>query len=196
MADDLSSAKYWNDVYLEGSPGWDKGKPSPPIARMIGEYPVAPGGWVCVVGAGKGQEAVALAKAGYRVTAVDFAEEAVKAMRAANANMDVQQRDIFTLAKDFGSTFHGICEHTCFCAIDPKRREEYADVMHACLKEDGVLFGLFYNHGREGGPPFDTTEAEIRRIFEPKFNFERLRRAPDSFPERADKEWEFIFRRR
>lgn len=195
VAEDLNDPKYWNDVYLEGTPGWDKGRASPPIARMIGEGIVPPGGWVCVVGAGKGHEAVALAKAGYRATAVDFAEEAVKAMRAAHAMLDIQQRDIFTLPADFTATFDAICEHTCFCAIDPKRRVEYADAMRTCLKPGGLLFGLFYDHGREGGPPFTTTEPEIRSIFEAGFTFERFLIAPDSLPERAGKEREFVFRR-
>jgi len=196
MADeDLSDPKTWNDIYLANDAGWDKGRASPPIARMAGESIVPEGGWICVVGAGRGHEAVALAAKGYRIMAVDFAEEAVRSMRAANAGLDVRERDIFTLPRDLRRTFDGICEHTCFCAIDVQRRPEYVEAMHACLKKDGVLFGLFYNHGREGGPPFDTTEAGIRTLFEPRFTFERFLRAKDSFPEREGKEWEFVFRR-
>jgi len=195
-----SDAAYWDAIYREGTPGWDKGRPSPPIVRMIGEKVIPAGSWVCVIGAGKGQEAIALAKAGYRVTAVDFAEEAVKGVRenakAAGVELDVQQRDLFTLPTDFRATFHAILEHTCFCAIETTRRAEYVDVVHACLRENGILFGLFYAHGRNGGPPFTTDEAEVRKLFEPRFTVERLVKAPDSFPERANSELEFVFRRK
>ena len=51
----------------------------------------------------------------------------------------------------------------------------------------GVLLGLFYNHGRQGGPPFDTTEADVKSRFS-SFDFERFVRAPDSFPGRSGEE--------
>ncbi|HVO31459.1 MAG TPA: methyltransferase domain-containing protein [bacterium] len=197
---DPSDPKTWNDLYLAGDAGWDKGEPSPPIVRLVAEGHIAPGSLVCVVGAGRGHEALLLAEKGYKVTAVDFAEEAAKAMRDAAAKrkvvVDVRQRDLFTLAKDYGRTFHAIVEHTCFCAIDPARRAEYVKVMHDCLRAGGILLGLFYAHNRPGGPPFTTTEEEVRRLFEPLFEIERLVVAKDSFEARKGNELEFIFRKK
>lgn len=197
---DPSDPKTWNDLYLAGDAGWDKGEPSPPIVRLFSEGHVAKDAWVCVVGAGRGHEALYLAEQGYRVLAVDFAEEAAKAMRDAAAKrkvvVDVRQRDLFTLNKDFGRSFHAIVEHTCFCAIDPARRAEYVKVVHDCLRKDGILLGLFYAHNRPGGPPFTTSEEEVRRLFEPLFDVERLVVARDSFPARTGQELEFIFRKK
>ena len=199
MADDVNQAGYWNDLYLAGDAGWDKGKPSPPIVRMAREKGLLPAGAsIAVLGAGRGHEAIALAKAGFRVTAVDFAPEAAKAIRAgakkAKVELEALQADVFTLPKTHAAAFDAALEHTCFCAIDPKRRAEYAAMAHAIVKPGGIFFGLFYAHGRDGGPPFTTTEAEVRRLFAPHFEIQRIVVPKDSFPERKGNELEFVFR--
>jgi cyclopropane fatty-acyl-phospholipid synthase-like methyltransferase len=190
----LDSA-YWNDLYLKGDTGWDKGAPSPPVARLLRSGILPAGASLAVIGAGRGHDAIEAARAGYRVTAIDFAPEAVKGTRfnadAANVKLEVKELDVFALT----GPYDGIVEHTCFCAIDVARRAEYVDVVWRALASNGVLFGVFYAHGKEGGPPFDVTEAELRQLFEPRFRFERLQRAPDSFEARKDKELEFIFRK-
>jgi len=88
-----------------------------------------------------------------------------------------------------------VVEHTCYCAIDPSTRDRYLTAIEGALKPGGVLLGLFYNHGRQGGPPFDTTEADVKSRFS-SFDFERFVRAPDSFPGRSGEEWEAVLRLR
>jgi len=90
--------------------------------------------------------------------------------------------------------FDAIVEHTCFCAIDVERRPEYVEAVARALVPGGTLLGVFYAHGREGGPPFDTTEAEVRRLFSTRFEIERLQVARDSFEVRAGKELEAVLR--
>jgi len=194
--DPVSLAEFWNGRYLASDTGWDKGACAPPIARLLAE-PVVSRGRVAVVGAGTGHEAIAAAKAGLNVTAVDFAASACEAMRVAAAKaacvLEVLQEDVFDLGRRYPGHFDAVLEHTCFCAIDPARRAEYVAAIHGALGAGGRLFGLFYVHGRPGGPPFDTSEAEVRRLFEGRFALERLRPAPDSFPGRAGQELEFVF---
>jgi methyl halide transferase len=150
---------------------------------------------IAVIGAGRGHDAIEAARLGYRVTAVDFAAEAVSGIAAnaakAGVKLDVLQADLFT---GLTGPFDAVLEHTCFCAIDVARRDEYVAAVARALKPAGTLFGLFYAHGKEGGPPFDVTEDEVRRRFSPRFVLERLRRAPDSFEVRAGKELEAVFR--
>ena len=125
-------------------------------------------------GCGRGHDARLLAKRGYRVWGFDFAEAAVAEARrlAARDRVDVaiEQRDVFTLGRDYPGFFDGIWEYTCFCAIDPGRREEYAQVLHAMLRRGGWLLACFYPM-REGtdGPPFPVSEADIERALVPRF---------------------------
>ena len=197
ISDEISTAAYWNSLYLKGEAGWDKGACSPPIARMLLEGAVPAGARIAVLGAGKGHEAIAAAKAGYRVAAIDFAEEACKAIaanaKAAGVKVEPLREDLFTLFQRQPAHYDAALEHTSFCAITVARRAEYVEAIHGLLKKGGVLFGLFYAHGNPGGPPFDTNEAEVRRLFSKRFKIERLQVARESFPQRAGKELEAVF---
>ncbi len=200
MTQPWATADYWESLYRAGDTGWDKGRVAPPIARLLSEGHVAKGGRVAVIGAGRGHEAVAAAKAGFAVTGVDFAPSAAQAMREAGvqagARFEVLQADLFELPSLRAEPFDAVLEHTCFCAIPVERREAYVQAVRAVLEPNGLLLGLFYAHGRPDGPPFDTSEAEVRRLFSPWFELERLRVASDSFENRAGKELEAVFRRR
>jgi SAM-dependent methyltransferase len=187
-------ADYWNSLYVSGDTNWDKGAPAPPLKRLFQSGVVKPAASLVFVGCGPGHDAIEAARQGYRVTAVDYASEAIKRSKAnaakAGVTLDLVQADLF----DLQGPFDAVVEHTCFCAIDVGLRPRYVDKVASLLAPGGTLFGLFYAHGREGGPPFDTNEAEVRGLFSTRFEVERLRRAPDSFPARAGLELEAIFR--
>ena len=106
------------------------------------------------------------------------------------------ERDIFTVATDFAKSFDLVVEHTCFCAIPLDRREEYGTTMAAVLGEGGVLLGLFWELGQDGGPPFNTTRADLSRYFDPLFDMVQVERPGDSFPSRQDQEWLVVMTRR
>lgn len=196
---DVNRPEYWEEIYASGEVRWDKGRPTPPLVRLVREGVIPAGGHVAVPGAGRGHDALFLAREGFRVTALDFAPTASNAMReaaaAAKLPMEVLQEDVFALAERFPAAFDAIFEHTIFCAIDPARRREFVETMHAALRPGGLWLGLFYAHGREGGPPHSTDEAEVRRLSSGLFTVEHIAVAPDSFPERANNELEFVFRK-
>jgi methyl halide transferase len=195
LSDDVNTAAYWENLYRTGEAGWDKGKVSPPVARLLSEGFLAPGARIAIVGAGPGYEVVEAARLGFKVTAIDFAPTSLAKLREGQkqASFEILDADLFTLKQSHAGKFDAVLEHTCFCAIDVARRPEYVETVHAMLAPKGILFGLFYAHGKEGGPPFDTNEAEVRKLFGVKFELKRLVRAPDSFEARADKELEAVF---
>lgn len=197
----MSDADFWDLRYQTGQTGWEKGRCAPPIARMLREGLLPAQARIAVVGAGRGNEALEAGRLGYQVTAIDFAPTAVEVLRERSWRegaplVDVLEADIFAVPPAFHHEFDAVLEHTCFCAIDVERRADYVSVVTRLLKPRGLLFGLFYAHSREGGPPFKTTEQEVRGLFAASFDVERLVVATDSFPERAHEELEFVFRRR
>jgi len=197
---DVSQPEYWSKLYQTNEAGWDKGRCAPPIARLLAEGFLSVGAHVSVIGCGPGHEAFEAARLGFEVTAIDFAPEAIAAVRAMAAerqlNLHAAQADIFDLAQRWPGHFDAIIEHTCLCAIDPARREEYTQAIAGALKPSGLLCGLFYAHNRPAGPPYSIDENEVRRLFAPRFHLGRLTIAPDSFENRAGQELEFIARRR
>ena len=196
----MSGPQFWDGLYAEGQDGWDLGEPTPALADWLdagGRFePSAPRtrARVAVPGAGRGHDARLLARRGYRVTAFDFADAAVAEARrlAAGEGVDltVAQRDIFTLADDHASAFDGVWEYTCFCAIDPARRDEYARLLHAIVRPGGLLLACFFPlRDGDGGPPFPVTRGEIERVLAGRFTVLEAGPPPRSAERRHGLEW-------
>lgn len=197
---DVSQPDYWDVKYREAAPPpWDLGRPSPVLEAWLAAHPGLRGR-ALVPGAGSGHDAVALAQAGLEVVALDFAEGAIAATRAraraTGVTLEAVQGDALAPPPAWDGTFDWVFEHTCFCAIDPARRDEYVAAMARVLRPGGKLVGVFFTHGDTGGPPFDTTAAELGERFGGAFELEGLEPATDSVPHRAGEEHVGVFRRR
>jgi len=156
---------------------------------------------LAVPGCGRGHDARLLARHGYGVTAFDFAEAAIAEARALAAKdrlaIAFEQRDVFTLAVDYAGRFDAVWEYTCFCAIDPDRRGEYAEVLQAILRPGGILLACFYPL-REGtdGPPFPVSREGIETVLEPCFRIVEAGAPPASPERRQNLEWFVVAERR
>lgn len=106
--------------------------------------------------AGRGHDAREFARHGFQVTAIDFASHAIHEMKRLadpNAPVEILQHDLFSLPHELDNSFDYLLEYTCFCAIDPKRRGEYADLVTRLLRPGGTYIDLaFPPDGRAGGP--------------------------------------------
>ena len=170
-----SDAAYWDFLYRDDDASWELGRAAPPLVDLFTADPPT-GRRALVPGCGRGHEARLLAGLGARVTAIDIAPAAIAAARAcgpADAAIDYRVLDLFDLSRTPGR-FDLIVEHTCFCAIEPARREEYVDQVAAVLAPGGALVGLFYAHGRPGGPPFTVDADELRVRFGRRFAVQSL----------------------
>jgi len=194
----VNEPAFWQGLYDRREDGWELGQPAPPLADYLARTP-PPRGRVAVLGCGRGHDCRLLARAGYQVWGFDFTSQAIReaAALAKGEKLDTvfEQRDIFDLAADYRGFFDGVWEYTCFCAIDPTRRGEYVRLVREILKPDGWLLACFYPL-REGtdGPPFPTSEAEIRRLFAPHFTFVDTYRPQASVDKRQGLEWMILAR--
>ena len=84
----MMDAGYWEGRYQDGNDPWDIGQPAPGLVAWLADHPQARGK-ALVVGCGPGHDAVAIAKHGFDVTAIDFAPTAVAEtlQRAADAGV-------------------------------------------------------------------------------------------------------------
>lgn len=160
-----AAASHWDQRYRQGADGWELGRPAPPLEQFLRRHPLAPQppGQVLVPGCGRGHEAVLLEELGFSVIGLDFSAEALREARSLHgpdrARLRWLQADLFDqraleAAGLAPGSLTGIVEHTCFCAIDPGRRDDYIATVRRLLAPGGWLLGLFWCHRKPGGPPW------------------------------------------
>ena len=167
-----AEASHWDQRYRQGGDGWELGRPAPPLERFLRSHPLAPHppGQVLVPGCGRGHEAALLEALGFDVIALDFSGEALGAARALHGQdhyglrwlqADLFDRQALAAAGLAPASLTGIVEHTCFCAIDPERRDDYIATASHLLAPGGWLLALFWCHGKPGGPPWGSDPAVV-----------------------------------
>ena len=122
--------------------------------------------------------------------------EARRLAEADGVDLAVEQRDVFSLGRDYAGAFDGVWEYTCFCAIDPARREEYVRVLHTILRPGGLLLACFFPL-REGGggPPFPVSRGDIDGALAGRFTVLQAGPPGRSAERRRDLEWLVAARR-
>lgn len=185
---DSNSPQFWQERYQNSQFPWDLGGPTPVFARLAAEGHLSPGAMI-VLGAGRGHDARLFASYGFSVTAVDFADAAIAAMQTLadpNHRLDILQGDFFWLPPPFNGRYQYVLDYTCFCAILPQRRGEYADLVTRLLQPGGQYVTLAFPIGtRAGGPPFTVQPEAIIDLFAARgFDLMHRESPPDSVPER------------
>jgi SAM-dependent methyltransferase len=168
MTLDVNLPDKWEADYRRKTDGWDLSGPTPALRRLAASGRFAPGRML-VPCAGRGHDAREFARHGFDVTAVDFSAYAVREMKRLSdpdAPVEILQQDMFSLPRMFDGAFDYVLQYTCFCAIDPQRRGDYADLVARVLKPGGHYIDLaFPLDGRGGGPPFAVSVEDIVALF-------------------------------
>jgi SAM-dependent methyltransferase len=199
MSHKENTVQFWDEMYVSQNTGWDLDGPTPvfeKISKTISK------GKVCILGCGRGYDAVMFAENDFKVTAVDFAPEAIKSLNKLvnkkKVNLTVLQEDIFNLEEQFFEYFDYVIEQTCFCAIHPTRRLDYAHLVKNILKKNGRLIGLWLPLNKkisEGGPPYGTSVKEVKSYFKNLWEVE-IEEFPElSVSSRINKEKLIIFKK-
>jgi SAM-dependent methyltransferase len=194
--EDVNHPEFWSALYAEGRDGWELGRAAPPLEVYLRSPAAPPAGRAIVPGCGRGHEALLLAALGHDVVGVDVAPAALAAAAASAAAAGLAGArflcaDFFALAADPARAggFDLLLEHTFFCAIDPSRRGEYAAAAAALLRRGATLLGLYWAHGRPGGPPWSASIEEVRDLLAPHFDLRSSSLAVGSISTRAGTEW-------
>lgn len=194
MRGDVNQSSFWEGLYHAGDDRWDLGRPAPPLEALLAENPPAPsGGKVAVMGCGRGHDARLFAGRGYSVWGFDFAPRAVEEARRLaeeeGVRVSFERRDVFSLPGDFPAFFDLLWEYTCYCAIHPDRRDEYLSGLRRIIAPGGLLLALFYPI-REGtdGPPFPSTDEDLREKLERHFKILSWETPPTSVERRQGEE--------
>ncbi len=166
----------WQSAYQKRETPWEKGKPHPALLDFLAEHgPLS--GAIFVPGCGSGHDVRALSTPENHVLGVDLAPLAIEKARSFPklGNEEYQLADLFALPEDLHARFDVIFEHTCFCAIDPKRRQDYVDAIVGLMKPSALLLAVFFlNPDNDGeGPPFPVSREELNERFGADYTLER-----------------------
>ncbi|MEM7601310.1 MAG: methyltransferase, partial [Verrucomicrobiota bacterium] len=138
----------WEHQYEIGETPWEKGGPSPPLLEWLEDNPDTLSGRVLVPGCGLGHDvrAIAATNSELELVGLDISSSAIAtAEDFSKVSSEVyRQADLFALETAEIGSFDSVFEHTCFCAIDPARRDEYVKAVSGLLKAEGSLLGVFF----------------------------------------------------
>lgn len=182
----VNKEDFWEERYKGGKTPWDIGQVAPAFVKYFkaNEELKDKQQKVAVLGCGRAYDAFYLATLKesnvaqpLQVYGFDFSASAIKhcnKLKKKNRlnNINFYQMDFFDLFTEpkWKDYFDFVIEHTSFCAIDPTRRKEYAELIKYLLKFKGKLVGLFFIRAiKLGGPPFGTSLEEIRKYFSSDF---------------------------
>lgn len=160
----------WAERYATGDTPWDLGGPHPELARRLAAGELDPRRSVArralVAGCGRGYDALALARAGWQVTAIDGVADLepllAPQLRALGGTFLVADALAYTPEQPFDLVF----DHTFFCAIDVAQRAAHGALTRRALRVGGLCAALVFPVGKphaEGGPPFGFDARDFSR---------------------------------
>jgi len=177
---------YWEARYQARDMPWEKGEPSPGLVDFLAVHPELKRGTVCVPGCGAGHDVRAWARAGFEALGCDIAPSAIQLAEESPAEAGLKARyALHDFLKDKPpARFEWVFEHTLFCAIDPRDRDDYVQGVLRWLKPDGNYLAVNYLIPDQDGPPFGTTRDELMKRFSPHFDLLN-EWVPRSYPNRT-----------
>lgn len=161
----MSFLRYLSFVwwYLR-QPPWDKGIVPPEVVEYMGAHPP---GRALDLGCGTGTASIALARAGWRVSGVDFVPLAVhkarRKARQAGLDVDFHLGDVTRLPPSLlADRFNLVLDIGCFHGLDQQRMKIYLENLEKMLAPGGdwLVYGFFRpdedpipakDHGLQGG---------------------------------------------
>ena len=177
--------EYWTHKYRDNFLGWDIGYISTPLKAYFDQLEnkdikiLIPGG-------GNSYEAEYLFLKGFREVYV--ADISLVPLRNLQNRVPGFPGD-YLLHTDFfklKGQFDLIIEQTFFCALDPRKRPDYARHIAELLKPEGKLVGvLFDTELNRDRPPFGGNKGEYQVYFKPYFQFRYFERCYNSIPPRS-----------
>ena len=163
----------WDNVYREGTPPWDSGKPHAELAKVLDEYRLRPQ-TVLEIGCGTGADAILLARRRFEVTAVDCSAIALERarLRAERYNDPIHfvLADIFDYVRK-APQFDFVYDAGVYHCLRQKELTRFLDVLWRVTKPGSYylcLAGAPDPTAVEGPPQVteDEIHNELGRLFE------------------------------
>jgi len=151
----------WNDRYLEGNLPWETGREDFNLVKTLTEFGIKPCD-VLELGCGTGNNAIWLARNGYKVMAVDLSEEAIRraSQKISEAGVPVSMACLDIMRDPlpegpFGLVFDRGCFHS-FDELEDRRM--LSEKVHRSMSDGAYWLSLI---GSSDGPPRDMGPPQL-----------------------------------
>jgi|HubBroStandDraft_2_1064218.scaffolds.fasta_scaffold245964_2 SAM-dependent methyltransferase len=161
----------FDDMYREGRPPWDIGRPQAEIVALLDSGAVVPP--VLDLGCGTGETAIACALRGLEVRGVDGAPTAIALARdkakARGAAVQFDVGDALALGS-LGATFRTVLDCGLFHVFDDPERPRYAASLFEALRPGGSAYLLCFSDAEPNwGGPRRVRADEFEPVFRDRF---------------------------
>jgi thiopurine S-methyltransferase len=186
---------FWKQRWAEGRIGWHQQEVDRLLQKHWPSLGLAAGSTVLVPLCGKSLDMAWLASQGHGVRGVElsglacasfFAEQGLEPIESSEDGFQVFAApgialwcgDAFALSDAQLADVAAVYDRAALIALPPELRRRYADELYARLPSGcaGLLITLEYPQAERAGPPFSVPEDEVRSLFEPAWEVERLER--------------------
>lgn len=188
-------ANFWLQRWRENQIGFHQDRVTPLLEKHWSTLALPRDNRVFVPLAGKSLDLLWLAAQGHRVLGVELSELAVEQFFAENrlrpdvhesrygrhfvaGAIELVQGDAFALDRTILADCTGVYDRAALIALPPATRTRYVGELYARLPPGcrGLLITLEYPQHQKNGPPFSVEEAEVRRLYTPRWQVESLER--------------------
>lgn len=160
------------DLWYLLRPPWDSGIVPPEVEQFIATHPATGTGLnphhALDLGCGTGTSSLALARAGWAVTGVDFAWHAIRIAKRKSKNyighLDFIAADVTHLPQSlFTKHYSLVLDVGCFHGLSPYGKDAYLDQLDRLLAPGGtwLMYG-FFKPGEDPGPGL--AQADLNKI--------------------------------
>lgn len=180
----------WNQRYIDSNTPWDSGVPSEHLKSLLNEGLISPCRML-EIGCGTGTNAIYLARAGFDVTAVDIAEEAIKRATEKAAQCGVNVKFIhsdLTALPDLGPPFEFVFDRGTYHIVRRINLPGFQSTLARVVATGGYFAVLAGNSNEdaplEKGPPrvsaselcaeVEGSAFDLVRLIETKFHGVRI----------------------
>ena len=145
---------------------WATLDPNTHLVTCLGTKDEMQCGRALVIGCGLGDDAEALANAGYEVDAIDISPTAIKMAkeRFSNEKIDFRVEDIFHLPASMSGFYDFVFESRTIQSLDPKYRDELIEIIAGLVVKGGELIvhtNIQNDDQKFGGPPWPLYRKEL-----------------------------------
>ncbi len=196
------SQDWWKAVYEGVRPEdlpWFSPTPDPDLATAL-EHFISTPGFALDLGSGPGIHAIALARRGWKVTAVDISPGAIRMAsrfaQEAGVKIDFRNADVLSFHPDT-SSFDLVHDRGFLHTLDQTQWVEWANLVAAALKPDGLVYAkeFIYNPNRHFGPR-GFKKSELEHVLDARFRIESLQESTFRGPRFAPAAFLLIARRK